>query len=464
MKTHLTCLGIVVWLGTGGPGAAQGDSPTPWRMSRALDLPHGWEVSGSHRVRYETLDGQFRQGLQGGDQMLALRTLLRLEAGTDRFGLGAEWQDSRQALADTGTPLDTTMVNAVELLQAHGIVRFDGPFCAGARSELRLGRQTLDIGSRRLVARNEFRNTLNAFTGVRYVWERPEGPVVQGFHVLPLTRLPSDAPSLLHNQVQLDEESFRLQFWGVHAQWPVLMSAATAEVYLYGLHERDSARHPTRNRQLYTPGLRLSRRPLPEQWDFDFEGALQLGSQRASAAPHDTRDLDHLAGFAHAEIGYTWAVAGAPRLAVLYDYASGDKNPDDGRSNRFDTLYGARRFDHGPTGIYGAFARANLHSTGLRAMIKPVRPLELMSAYRACWLASAKDAWTTSGLRDPTGRSGAFLGHQIEARVRWDLWPGNLRLDCGWAQLFAGGFIRHAPQSTHRGNTAYGYAALELTF
>ena len=61
----------------------------------------------------------------------------------------------------------------------------------------------------------------------------------------------------------------------------------------------------------------------------------------------------------------------SPRLIFQYDYASGDDDPNDADNNRFDTLYGARRFDFGPTGIYGPFARANLSTPGMRIKLKP---------------------------------------------------------------------------------------------
>jgi hypothetical protein len=67
-------------------------------------------------------------------------------------------------------------------------------------------------------------------------------------------------------------------------------------------------------------------------------------------------------------------------------------------------------------------------------------------------------------LRDPAGNSGSFVGHQLEARVRWDIRPGKLRLEAGGAYLFGGEFIRNAPNATGQGDTAYGYLSLEITF
>lgn len=444
--------------------AADGHAADPWRFSEAAGLPDWLDLSGTQRTRYETLAGQFRAGLPGSDQQLAFRTTLRLEAKSELFSVVGEMMDSRQELADTGSAINTTMVDAVELLQGYAAVRFDGPFAADSRSELRLGRQTMDVGSRRLVARNDFRNTINAFTGLHYQWHTQDGPTARAFYVLPVNRRPSDAPSLRAHDIQFDDESFDVQFWGLHAQWPKLPWGATGEAYVFGLHEEDSPDLATYNRQLYTPGLRLSRKPAKKTWDFDFESVLQCGTMRNSTAATNTTNLDHLAFFGHAELGYTFDAAWTPRVSVIYDYASGDHSPSDGDSNQFDTLYGARRFDHGPTGIYGAFARANIQSPGLRLVAEPAKAVEVMGTYRPYWLASDTDAWTTSGVRDPSGNSGSFLGHQLEARLRWNMFPGNVRLEVGGAYLFAGEFVRNAPNAPGQGDTAYGYVSLELTF
>jgi hypothetical protein len=269
---------------------------------------------------------------------------------------------------------------------------------------------------------------------------------------------------LLDNQTQFDEESFNLQLWGLHSQWPGLPLKGVGEVYIFGLHERDSARFPTRNRELYTPGLRYSRAPALGAWDYDFESVLQVGTMRNSTAAADVADLDHFAHFHHAEAGYTFDLAWSPRASVLFDYASGDENPADDESNRFDTLFGSRRADFGPTGIYGAFARANIQSPGYGFNFKPVSAVEVDIKHRLCWLASDTDAWTASGLRDPSGRSGSFIGHQLEGSVRWDILPGNLRLEIGGAPLFAGEFIEQAPNGAGKGDATYGYASLELRF
>jgi len=353
-----------------------------------------------------------------------------------------ELEDSR-AFATDNTPLETSSVDALELLQAYAGIKRKGLLGSGDSLELQLGRMTMDVGSRRLVARNHYRNTLNAFTGLDATWTSKSKYVVRGFAVLPVTRRPSDAESIKDNAVKFDKENTDALLSGVFLAAPKLAAGATLELYALGMFERDGD-VASRNRRLVTAGARAVRKKALGELDFELEAMAQLGTSRASKAADDTTDLDHRAFFVHAQVGRTLRAPWKPRLIAQYDYASGDSDPNDGENNRFDTLFGARRWDLGPTGIYGAFARSNLNTPGLRVQVKPTRRASAFLAYRLYWLASATDAWTTSGLRDTTGASGKFLGHQVEARVRFSVLPKNLRFELGAAHLIRGRFATAA--------------------
>jgi len=80
---------------------------------------------------------------------------------------------------------------------------------------------------------------------------------------------------------------------------------------------------------------------------------------------------------------------------------------------------------------------------------------------RAFWLAEARDAWVGSGLQDPTGASGRFLGHQVESRVRFKA-TSRVGLELGYAHLFKGSFLDRVPQSPGTPDSDYLYAAVEL--
>ncbi|MEN3940635.1 alginate export family protein [Prosthecobacter sp. SYSU 5D2] len=418
-----------------------------------MGLPFWFSLKGEIRARYETLDEQFRARLEGSDQVLALRSSLLMEADLAPVQVTAEILDARQLLADSGSALDTTTVNTLELLQAH--LEWDLGTLGKGRQHLRLGRETVNLGSRRLMARNAFRNTINAYTGADWRWETKAGHSVRAMWLLPNQRQPDDLTSLQDNDSAFDDQDFDLQFWALYATLPLPPVRAELELYAFGLHESGSG---TRHRQLYTPGFRLVRKPETGQVDFEAESALQLGTSSSSV---NGSAISHQALFLHLSVGYSANLPWRPRLGLAYDYASGDRKPDDGDNNRFDTLYGARRFEYGPTGSYGAIARSNLSSPELRLDFTPAVNTEFMIAHRGVWLASGKDAWTAAGVRDASGRSGKFVGQQLEARLRWDAIPGNLRVETGIAQIFPGRFQESAPNGKPSDTT---YAYFEMTW
>lgn len=445
--------------------AAAGAADSRWRLDTALGSPDWLSLDGTYRVRYESLDGDYRANAPAGrDDILVERLLVNARVGGSRFYADVELEDSRQQLADAATPVGTDIVNTVEPLQAFLGARFDDVFRQGDRLDLSAGRITIDAGSRRLVARNRFRNTLNAFTGIEGVWTGADGSRVQTFYTLPVQREPTAKSALLDNDIELDSESASIRFWGLIASRPHVLGRATGEVYLYGLHSQDAPGIAVADRNLYTPGARMYIKPSRHAWDFELEGALQFGISRMTTAASDRRDLHHFAQFFHGDMGYTFAAPWSPRVVLQYDYASGDRNPRDGDDNRFDTLYGARRFDFGPTGIYGAFARSNISTPGLRIEVEPTRRVSGMFGYRAFWLASSRDQFTTAKLQDPTGGSGSFLGNQVETSVKVSLLPSNLALEIGAAYLFHGSFLETVPQAPTDDDTAYFYTAATLTF
>lgn len=446
MKAGTLVCACVIAGGARAQESAPPKADAPWRLHEALGAPAWLRFGLEYRTRFEHLQDDFRSTATGNATALSLRTLVPVELTLASAVVGAELQDSR-AFASSTTPLNTTIVNPVELLQAYGGLRHTGLFMEGDQAALTLGRFTMDVGSRRLVARSEFRNTISSFTGVELQWTSPARHVLRTFAVLPVVRRPSEAAALADNQARFDKESTNAVFWGVFYGSPVLETNMQLETYLLGLQERDGEDAPSSNRRLVTSGLRVHRAPAPGRFDFQFETMLQLGTSRATTNPDDSRDLTHRAYSAHASGGYRFDAPWSPRLILQYDRASGDGAPDDHFNGRFDPLFGARRFDFGPTGIHGAFARSNLSSPGLRAELAPRPQLDGFAAYRLFWLASARDAWTTAGLRDATGASGSFLGQQLEARVRWRVLPKNLTLELGAAHLIRGQFAKSAPKA-----------------
>ncbi|GAA0335562.1 hypothetical protein GCM10009087_52500 [Sphingomonas oligophenolica] len=417
----------------------------------AQATPDGLHVAGSMRLRYETIDGQVRPGFNASDALIDLRTILAATWKAGPIRIGGELHDSRSWLANNGTPLSTNEVNAVEPVQAWIAADIARPFGPGTTLALQGGRFSLNIGSRRLVASDDYRNTTNGYTGLRadLGLHRVKASL---FYVLPLTRLPDDLPSLRANRIRLDRENFDHVLWGGVASWRRRPGATMAEIGFIHFGERDAPGRPTRNRSLNSVTARAISEPCAGAVDYEVEGIYQSGRISADLSPGAAR-LPVSAWFGRAEIGYTLGGGWKPRLSAQFDIASGDR--PGGTYTRFDTLYGMRRADLGPVGIYNVVARTNVVTPGLRLEAAPGKRIDLMVNYRLLWLAAARDSFAGTGVRDASGGSGSFAGRQLDARVRTWIVPQRLRFEVDGEWLAKGRFLRDAPNAPRDGDTTY---------
>lgn len=325
--------------------------------AHAQEREDGLSVSGSVRVRYETIDGQARAGFNSSDELVNLRTQILAEYRERGLRIGAELFDSRVYGADAGTPISTNEVNAVELVQAYVAGDVAKPFGTGSKLSLMAGRMTLNLGSRRLVAADDYRNTTNGYTGLRADLTAPRGIKATLIYTLPQIRLPDGAQDVRDNKVQFDRESFDLVLWGGLVSKARMLGPAMAELSYFHLGERDAPGRATRDRSLNTFGARILAEPRPGKFDYEVEAIYQTGEVSASLAPTAaTQSVS--ATFLHADMGYTVIHAWKPRLSIEFDRASGDR--PGGGYGRFDTLFGMRRADLAPAGLYNAVGRANI--------------------------------------------------------------------------------------------------------
>lgn len=413
-------------------------------------------VSASSRLRLESIDGQFRPApVPQTDTMVSLRTEIAAsyDAGPVRFS--AEVWDARAWGQDARSSANTSEVNAFEFVQVNAQVAL------GGKSTLTLGRYTLDLGNRRMVARQRFRNTTNAFTGAHLALDGGAGRKLDLMFALPHQRLPDDVDGIRSDRVKWDRENFDVMFFGAHGTLPDVLGG-TLQPYAFGLIERDGANLATANRRIGTLGARHFVKAKAGLWDHEFEGAVQFGKARRTSAVADRTDLSVFAWFAHAELGHTLAGGWTPRVAAMIDAASGDGGKP-GKFTRFDTLYSARRFEFGPNGLYGPFRRSNMVSPSLRLEVTPSKRTDAFVAWRTAWAENKRDQFAATGVRDASGASGALGGHQIEGRVRHWIMPGLLQIEGGAALLLKRGLLRDAPNAPNSGNTHYGYIDLTLS-
>jgi hypothetical protein len=434
------------------------------KSNRTETLPPWLYVSASHRTRYETLTTQFRSKGTGGDQQLAIRTLLAIGVKTSDFSFILEGGDSRAFFDDTDSPISTTMVNPAELIQGYLMWEHRDLLKKGDRSSLQVGRLTLDVASRRLVARSKFRNTTNTFSGAEWKLKNAQGNELQLFYTLPINRSPKASYDLKNNHIEFDTPSGRTQFWGISYTNKTLLKNHQLNLYGLRLDEKDSKKMPTANRKLFTAGFILQTLKEEAGLNYLLESVYQFGESRKSTKSKDEIDLEHFAHFHHAEIGFSWRSNYFYKIGLEYDYASGDSSNNDNRNGRFDSLFGARRFDYGPTGIYGPFKRSNLNSIGLRVSAKPSQFSEIMSSYRGFWRASKSDGWVGAGISAATNIAPRFMGQQLEVRLRWKLIPQTLHFELGSAYLRPGKFAKIMEPQTFNKNIYYGYAQVSYLY
>ena len=265
--------------------------------------------------------------------------------------------------------------------------------------------------------------------------------------------------------MQLDHTTRRAALTGAYYQWAPLADESTIEAYVlrYTTHGRPAdpvspaAMPPTTRASVHESIVR----PTPGSSNYEIETVLQRGHIGDSTRT----DLQHRASLLHAEIGYQFDTHWAPNVVLQYDRASGDPDPKDGVNERFDTLFGDRSFEFGPTGLYGAATRSNLDSPGVSLTFRP----QPRSALDGCIPPF------------PTRRSPRCLGGIRLPRREWRGGPldrqslrGRRLMGHGSAQSHHGGlrpraahgraFARETAGSAFQGNPYYSYFGVTTTF
>lgn len=388
-----------------------------------------------HRIRGEVLVDDFRTPDGGDAAGLFLRSLGGLTVESGPFFGTLELIDARALLS--GARPSTSHIDALDVLQAHVGIRLHDAFVADDVWEVRVGRLTMDLGSRRLVARNEFRNTINAFSGVDSTWTR-RGLGLHAFVVTPLRRLPDDDALAATPDGVIDGLS---PPWQPDVDSGALLVGASATQTHQGIDVQLTSLwfdEGSGGRRLWSPSLWLRRPPRPGAFDFALEVMPQLGQ-----TGDGQRVREHRALALHASLGHCFDVVGRPRFVIAWDHASGDAVDDadgsDDIDRRFDPLFGARHFELGPTGLFGPLARADLSSPGLRLELGG-DDVELLVPGRAAWRAVP----TTPTKPTSALAIGPFLGALGEVRLRG--WPrGSMTPEVGVAAFSALDAGRPAP-------------------
>lgn len=327
---------------------------------------------------------------------------------------------------------------------------------------LKIGRQELSYGDERLVGAFDWDNIGRVFDAAKL---RYEGSTfwVDAF----VSRV------VLPNDNEFDQPNWNDWFSGVYGSTRSLVPKTELQLYFLAdnanAHSAKAVTTAVKGnspRDIYTVGTRLQ--TLPGQlngWDLNGEFAGQFGDfEYAPGTPGviSGQRLDHLAYATHIEGGYTFTKTDfKPRLALGFDYASGDGNPQDREHNTFVNLYPT---NHKFYGAMDLLAWQNLLDPYLKATIAPIKGLSFALTYNAFWLASTSDFFyqVNQAPRSTGGygihpQFGSFAGHEVDLIATYQP-AAFVQVQAGFGRYFTGDYVQDTFQKlggAHDANWVY---------
>jgi hypothetical protein len=311
-------------------------------------------------------------------------------------------------------------INEFELIQAYGELYFDNALGHNRPLSIRAGRQALELLDRRLVGSNQFRNTTNNFEGYRVRFGKKQNNWdLDTFAFQPVERLKYDFD-------RPDEDTW---FYGGVLSIRQWSDFITIQPYFMGRKTNGDpyngvATNRKNDMDIYAPGLRVYGLFGSSGFDFDADINKQFGrfGYTRTGVPKQL-NLRHDALAYSLELGYSFDHDWKPRASAYYGYGTGDKDPNrnasSGSNEKFDAFYGFNQ----PWSRNDYFSWDNVHAPKARLEFTPYKDVRIDTGYGAFWLQSETEAWNRANLRDTTGRSGSFLGHELDIRMRHKLNP-----------------------------------------
>jgi len=333
-----------------------------------------FNFDGELRGRYESLNGQFREGKSGSDQLLLFRTLLHFNYGTKNKSVGIEIQDSRTYLGTTNTPLSSSFTNTTDILQAYLKLKTKPLFFRQEKGTLKLGRQTISISSKRQIERVSYANVIRAYSGAYYKGTNTKKDELHLFYVFPVTRSPKNKTAVLNNTFEWDAENWDQHIWAAHYRnYKPFNSIGPdwAEVFIYGFDEQDTKSKSTADRLYITSGFRLFDSIEARKINYDIEFGYRAGSRQVDVDFTNSKQLSVKSYMLLFKLGYTIKLPIEINFSFQHYEASGDKDPNDHTFHQFERMFGGRRTDLNNTSIHGPLTPSNLSATGFRIELKP---------------------------------------------------------------------------------------------
>lgn len=381
---------------------------------------------GQIRFRYESWNDLGFGGAADPDQSWLLA---RIRAHADvhigrnaRFYVEGIWADQFDERNPTPRPIDE---NEGDILNLFGEAKLG--LARGLEVGGWVGRRELQLGKQRLVSPLDWANTRRTFQGLG-------GWAEQGFHRVEAFAV---RPIVIDPGFGDDDWNEDRWLWGVNYTNAAL-NCVTWEVYFLGLHESRTAVQVPQDR--FTFGVRADGKIPNTRFDYDVEGAWQFGDLGAG---------DIAAGMFSATLGWRPCLRCLdPRVAVGFDYASGDDDPLDPDVGTFHPLFPFGHFYLGHADLIG---RQNVVAARIEGSIKPFDKLTLSAWYHLFWRAEQTDAvYNAAGgvLRavPAGGQNDRSVGAEVDLGVKYQL-NRNWSVAAEYAHFFVGNYIRRTGPS-----------------
>ena len=410
--------------------AATADEPAPGEFPRI-------DFSGSIRTRYEHLDNFNVRQYPTDEEDNVLLTRFRLDANlllrkNVRFYL--ELQDARffsEKYDVHDFPSSCPYENRLDLRQAFMETKhlWEGPW------GFKLGRQSISYGDGRIWGPGEWGNT------GRYLWDGAK----LYYHTDAVTLDAIAAERVLPNALKFDGSHYPYQAYGLYASLPQLKPTTVDFFYVLkrDAHETTKGESGTDDLNRHTVGA-YAKSDLPLGFDGNATAAYQFGNN----------GKDDVRAYVFAgELGYQIEEKLRPRPYVSLTYVSGDSDPNDGRCETFDGVFGAVDKYYGLMNLVSCM---NIIDCQCGVSVRPVNKMIVSLDCHNFMLAEGKDSWYYSNgksmRRDKTGAAGRDLGREIDLIAKYDVPLGQapfgkavkkLELTGGYGYFMPGDFVQN---------------------
>lgn len=423
-------------------------------------------VSSSNRKPISTIDEPI---------LLRTRAYVAIKDILDPLRFTIEVEDAQRNNSQFTRSFDTRDVNKAEPIQAYLELYFKNSILGkddlgnDRPISIKAGRQAFEYLDRRLFARNEWRNTTNNHQGIRATFGQKKNDWQLDLLALkPVQRFTE----------QLDEVNHSQDIYGAIFDWRRWSDVVTLQPYYYVFkQDGDKVKFNTNgftespqnkiDRTIHTAGLRAFGVIAKSGFDYDANYVKQWGDQDKRNNSGDLLDnLDHDAYSYNAEIGYSPKHSWKPRFSAFYGFASGDKNPNDGKNQRFDAPFGFAR----PWSNNDYFDMANIRAPKVRVEFEPqlswLESLKVDAGFSWYRLDSDTDRWRGGDLQYKSGKNGGKdVGKEFDVRVRFPI-NQYVSANLGYAHFWAGDFTKTETEKAdpnRKDNSDFLYAEFSIS-